>query len=411
MTRKKTKDKSKADQLLDELLSECKSPEEVLGKHGLIDQLRKRAIERALNGELTTHLGYEPHERGEERRENTRNGTSSKNVLTQDGTMELAIPRDRLGTFEPKLVPKGERRLKRMDEQIIALYSRGMTTRDIQGHLLELYGVEVSPTLISNVTAEVSAEVQAWQNRPLEGMYPIVYFDALFVKTRQSGLSTARAVYLALAINLEGRKELLGMWIAEQEGASFWLSVLTELQNRGMRDCLIACVDGLNGFEQAIEAVFPRACVQMCIVHQVRNSLRHTSWKHRKELAQDLRSIYRAATITAAEEALESFGQRWDGLYPRISQSWRRHWSRLTPLFDYPPEIRKVIYTTNAVESLNYSLRRVLNNRGAFPDDASVQKILYLAINKASKKWTMPLHNWLTALNRFMIMFPNRLPQ
>jgi transposase-like protein len=411
MTRKKAKIKSKADQLLDELLADCKTPEDILGRHGLIDQLGKRAIERALNGELTTHLGYEPHERAEERRENTRNGTSSKSVLTQDGTMELSIPRDRLGTFEPQLVPKGERRLKRMDEQIVALYARGLTTRDIQGHLLELYGVEVSPTLISNVTAEVSAEVQAWQSRPLEAMYPIVYFDALFVKTRQSGVSATRAVYLALAINLEGRKELLGMWIAGQEGASFWLSVLTELQNRGMRDCLIACVDGLSGFEQAIEAVFPRSCVQLCIVHQVRNSLRQTSWKHRKALAQELRAIYTAPTVAAGEQALEEFAQRWDEQYPRISQSWRRQWTKLSPLFDFPPEIRKVIYTTNAIESLNYSLRRVLNNRGAFPDDASVQKILYLAINKASRKWTMPLHNWLDALNRFMIMFPNRLPQ
>jgi len=410
MTRK-TKIKSKADQLLDELLSECKSPEDILGKHGLVDQLRRRAIERALSGELTAHLGYQPHERSEDRRENTRNGTSHKQVLTQDGTMELAIPRDRLGTFEPQLVPKGERRLKRMDEQIIALYARGLTTRDIQSHLLELYGVEVSPTLISNVTAEVSAEVQAWQNRPLEAVYPIVYFDALFVKTRQSGLSTARAVYLALAVNLEGRKELLGMWIAEQEGASFWLSVLTELQNRGMRDCLIACVDGLSGFEQALEAVFPRASLQLCIVHQVRNSLRQTSWKHRKALAHGLRAIYTAPTVVAGEQVLEEFARQWDELYPRISQSWRRHWAKLSPLFDYPPEIRKVIYTTNAIESLNYSLRRVLNNRGAFPDDASVQKILYLAINKASKKWTMPMHNWLDALNRFMIMFPNRLPQ
>ena len=342
-------------------------------------------MEQAPKRELTTHLGYEPHERAEERRENTRNGTSSKRVLTAEGTMELSIPRDRLGSFEPQLVPKGERRLKRMDEQIIALYARGLTTRDIQGHLLELYGVEVSPTLISNVTAEVSAEVQAWQNRPLESMYPIVYFDALYVKTRQSGVSTARAVYLALAVNLEGRKELLGTWIAEHEGASFWLSVLTELQNRGMRDCLIACVDGLNGFEQAIEAVFPRSVVQLCIVHQVRNSLRQTSWKHRKALARELRAIYSAPTVSAGEQALEEFAQRWDEQYPRISQSWRRQWGKLSPLLDYPPEIRKVIYTINAIESLNYSLHRVPNNRGAFPDDASVQKILYLAINKASK--------------------------
>jgi putative transposase len=411
MTRAKKKAKSRTDELLDELLKDCKSPEDILGKHGLLQQLSKRAIERALAGELTTHLGYEAHDRADEPRQNTRNGSSAKTLISEHGPVPIEIPRDRLGSFEPQLIPKGERRLKRMDEQIIALYTRGMTTRDIQAHLLEIYGVEISPTLISNVTSEVSADAQAWQNRPLEEIYPIVYFDALFVKTRQSGVSAPRAVYLALAINMEGHKELLGLWIAESEGASFWLSVLTELQNRGMRDCLIACVDGLNGFDKAIETVFPRTCVQMCIVHQVRNSLRQTSWKHRKDLARDLRSIYNAPTILAAEQALEQFEQRWDELYPRISQSWRRHWPKLTTLFDYPPEIRKVIYTTNAIESLNYSLRRVLNNRGAFPDDASVQKLLYLAINKASKKWTMPLHNWFAALNRFMIMFPNRLPQ
>lgn len=405
------KTKSRADELLDELLGQCKGAEDILGKHGLLQQLKKRAIERALAGELTTHLGYEAHQRADQPRQNTRNGTSPKQMLSPQGPIELEIPRDRLGSFEPQLIPKGERRLKQIDEQIIALYTNGMTTRDIQGHLLELYGVEISPTLISNVTAEVSAEVQAWQNRALEGIYPIVYFDALFVKTRQSGVSSTRAVYLALAINLEGRKELLGLWMAEQEGASFWLSVLTELQNRGMRDCLIACVDGLNGFEQAIQAVFPRTAVQLCIVHQVRHCLRQTSWKHRKALAADLRAIYSAPNLSAAEHALDEFAARWDELYPRISQSWRRHWAALSTLFDYPPEIRKVIYTTNAIESLNYSLRRVLNNRGAFPDDASIQKLLYLAINKASKKWTMPLHNWLSALNRFMIMFPNRLPQ
>lgn len=405
------KAKSRTDELLDELLGQCKSPEDILGRHGLLQQLSKRAIERALAGELTTHLGYQAHERADEPRENTRNGSSAKTLIGEHGAVHLEIPRDRLGSFEPQLIPKGERRLKRLDEQIIALYARGLSTRDIQGHLLEMYGTEISASLISNVTAEISAEVKAWQSRPLEAIYPIVYFDALFVKSRQGGASATRAVYLALAINMDGRKELLGMWIAETEAASFWLSVLTELHNRGMRDCLIACVDGLTGFEQALQAVFPRTCLQLCIVHQVRNSLRQTSWKHRKELAADLRKIYSAPTLGAAEEALEQFARRWDEQYPRISQSWRRHWSKLTPLFDYPSEIRKVIYTTNAIESLNYSLRRVLNNRGAFPDDASVQKLLYLAINKAAKKWTMPLHNWLAALNRFMIMFPNRLPQ
>jgi putative transposase len=285
MARAKKKVKSRAEELLDELLSECKGPEEILGKNGLVQQLTKRAIERALAGELTTHLGYPAHERLDQPRENTRNGSSLKTLVSEHGALTIEVPRDRAGSFEPQLIPKNERRLKRIDEQIIALYTSGMTTRDIQAHLLEIYGVDVSPTLISNVTAELSADAQAWQNRALDPMYPIVYFDALFVKTRQNGASSSRAVYLALAINMEGRKELLGLWIAESEGASFWLSVLTELQNRGMRDCLIACVDGLNGFEQAIETVFPRACLQLCIVHQVRNSLRQTSWKHRKALA------------------------------------------------------------------------------------------------------------------------------
>ena len=407
MTRKK---KTRADELLDELLAECKSPEDILGRHGLIKQLTKRAVERALSGELTAHLGYEPHDRSEERRSNTRNGTSSKTVLLQDGALELEVPRDRDGSFEPQLVPKGQRRLAVMDQQIIALYARGLTTREIQAHLQELYEVEVSPALISSVTAEVSAEVQAWQNRALEALYPIVYFDALFVKSRQNGVSSNRAVYLALAINLEGQKELLGMWISDSEGAKFWLSVFTELQNRGMRDCLIACVDGLKGFEDALQAVFPRTRAQLCLVHKVRSSLRYVPVKQRKAVAADLREIYSSPTLSAAEAALERFAERWEEHYPLISKSWRRDWALLTTFFDYPPEIRKVIYTTNAIESLNYSLRRVLKNRGAFPDDASVLKVLYLAIQRAAKKWTMPLHNWGAVLNRFAIMFPDRMP-
>jgi putative transposase len=408
MTRTK-KIKSKADELLDELLAQCKSPEDILGKHGLLDQLRKRAVERALNGELTAHLGYEAHERADERRANTRNGSSSKRVLTAEGSMELAVPRDRDGSFEPLLIRKGQRRLARMDQQIIALYARGLTTREIQGHLEELYGVDVSAGLISNVTAEVAEDAQAWQSRQLEALYPIVYFDALFVKSREGGRASNRAVYLALAVKLSGEKELLGMWISDSEGAKFWLSIFTELQNRGMRDCLIACVDGLKGFEEALQAVFPRTQAQLCIVHKVRSSLRYVPTKQRKAVAADLREIYSAPTVSAAQAALSRFAERWDAQYPLISQSWRRDWALLTTFFDYPPEIRKVIYTTNAVESLNYSLRRVLKNRGAFPDDASVFKVLYLAIQRAAKKWTMPLHNWADALNRFAIMFPDRV--
>lgn len=409
MSRKK-KTKSRADELLDELLGECKSAEDILGRDGLIKQLTKRALERALKGELTTHLGYEPHERSSEGHGNTRNGATPKRLLLDSGEISLETPRDRDGSFEPQIVRKGQRRIEGLERQIIALYARGLTTRQIQNHLQELYQVEVSATLISNVTAEVTAEVHAWQNRPLDAIYPIVYFDALFVKSRQGGHSAPRAVYLALAITLEGNKELLGMWIADQEGASFWLSVFTELRNRGMQDCLIACVDGLKGFEQAIQTVFPRTCLQLCIVHQIRNSLRYVNYKHRKEVADDLRQIYTAPTISAAEQQLEAFACKWDSQYPRIAESWRRNWAQLSTFFDHPPEIRKIIYTTNAIESLNYSLRRVLKNRGAFPDNESIMKVLYLAVNNASKRWTRPVHNWIDARNRFMIMFPDRLP-
>jgi putative transposase len=410
MTRKK-KTKSRADELLDEMLGECKSAEDILGRDGLIKQLTKRALERALKGELTTHLGYEPHERSDEPRGNARNGSTPKKLLLEDGEIYLETPRDRNGSFEPQIVRKGQRRIEGLERQIIALYARGMTTREIQSHLQELYQVEVSATLISNVTAEITAEVQAWQNRPLDALYPIVYFDALFVKSRQGGHSAPRAVYLALAITMQGNKELLGMWIADQEGASFWLSVFTELRNRGMQDCLIACVDGLKGFEQAIQTVFPRTCLQLCIVHQIRNSLRYVNYKHRKEVAADLRQVYTAPTLSAAEQQLEAFARKWDSQYPRIAESWRRNWAQLSTFFDHPPEIRKIIYTTNAVESLNYSLRRVLTNRGAFPDNGSIMKVLYLAVNNASKRWTRPVHNWIDARNRFMIMFPDRLPQ
>ena len=311
MSRKK-KTKSRADELLDELLGECKSAEDILGRDGLIKQLTKRALERALKGELTTHLGYEPHERSSEGSDNTRNGTTPKRLLLDSGEITLETPRDRDGSFEPQIVRKGQRRIEGLERQIIALYARGLTTRQIQSHLHELYQVEVSATLISNVTAEVTQEVHAWQNRPLDAIYPIVYFDALFVKSRQGGHSAPRAVYLALAITLEGNKELLGMWIADQEGASFWLSVFTELRNRGMQDCLIACADGLKGFEQAIQTVFPRTCLQLCIVHQIRNSLRYVNYKHRKEVADDLRQIYTAPTVGAAEQQLEAFARKWD---------------------------------------------------------------------------------------------------
>ena len=400
---------SEEDQLIDQLLKGCKGPGDILGKHGLLKRMNARFMERALNGELTEHLGYAPHERAEEPRANSRNGTTPKTVITDSGAVEIKVPRDREGSFEPLLIPKGQRRLEEFDEKVIALYARGLTTREIQAHLEELYGVEVSPALISTVTAEVTQEVRAWQSRRLDSLYPVIYFDALFVKTRQEGPASQRAVYLALGIDRHGNKELLGLWIAASEGAKFWLGVLTELQARGLEDCFVACVDGLSGFGEALQAVYPRTSMQLCIVHKVRNSLRLVPWKQRKTVAADLRTIYAAPTLDAAKLAFERFGARWDAEYPLITRAWRKDWAVLTTFFDYPPDIRKVLYTTNAIESLNYSLRRVLKNRGAFPDDAAVTKVLYLAITRAAKKWTRPIHNWADAVNRFVIMFGDRM--
>lgn len=397
------------DRLIDELLKGCKGPQDILGKHGLLKRMNARFMERALAGEMTAHLGYEPHEKAEEPRANTRNGSSAKTVLTDSGAVEIGVPRDRLGSFEPTLIPKGQRRLSDFDEKVIALYARGLTTREIQAHLEEIYGVEVSPALVSAVTSEVTQEVRAWQSRPLQPLYPIIYFDALFVSSRQEGPASQRAVYLALGLDREGNKELLGLWIAATEGAKFWLGILTELQARGLKDCFVACVDGLSGFAEALQAVYPRTHVQLCLVHKVRSSLRLVPWKNRKAVAADLRPIYAAATLPQARAALEAFEQRWGAQYPLIARSWRRDWSALTTYFDYPVDIRKALYTTNAIESLNYSLRRVLKNRGAFPDDASITKVLYLAIIRVAKKWTRPVHNWGDVVNQFMVMFGDRM--
>lgn len=398
------------DRLLDELLK-GKTPEQILGESGLLKQLTKRMVERALQAELTAHLGYDPHEKGETPRDNSRNGTGTKTVLTDTGSLPIEVPRDRLGSFAPQLVKKRQRRLQGFDDKVISLYARGLTTREIQGHLEELYGTEVSPTLISAVTESVIDDLKAWQARPLEAVYPIVYLDALFVKSRQEGPVVARAVYLALAINLAGEKELLGLWVAKTEGAKFWLNVLTELKNRGMQDCFLACVDGLSGFREAIETVFPKTAVQLCVVHKTRQSLKYVPWKERKAVAADLRCIYAAATVSEAEAALTAFAATWDGKYPAISKAWRADWAELTTFFDYPPEIRKVIYTTNAIESLNHQLRKIIKNRGAFPDDEAAMKLLYLAIQNAARRWTMPVRDWPAARNQFMIRFGDRMPK
>ncbi len=405
-----TRKKSKQDTLIDELLKDVSDPKDILGKNGLLKQLTKRLVERTLEAELTNHLGYEAHEYKGHGTGNNRNGKGNKTVQSETGAIEIEVPRDRNATFEPQLIKKRQRRLEGFDDKVLALYSRGLSTRDIQGQIEELYGVEVSPTLISNVTNAVMDDVRAWQTRPLSCVYPIVYFDALFVKSRQEGPVKNKAVYLALGINLEGEKELLGLWIAETEGSKFWLSVFNEIKNRGVQDCFIACVDGLKGLPEAIETVYPATQVQLCIVHKLRNSFKYVPWKDRKAVAKDLRAVYGAGSLKEAEHALDKFSDLWDGKYPAISPSWRSDWDRLTVFFDYSADIRKVIYTTNAIESLNYSLRRMLKNRGAFPNDDSITKILYLAINRISKKWTMPIRNWKAALNQFVILFGDRVP-
>jgi putative transposase len=359
---------------------------------------------------LTDHLGHEKHASVTTKGGNARNGSSKKTIKGEFGKMPIEIPRDRDSSFEPLIIAKGQTRFAGFDGKIISLYARGLTTREIQGHLEEIYGVDVSPSLISSVTDAITDEVKIWQNRPLDSVYPIVYMDAVRIKVRDNGHVSNKAVYLALGVTMDGVKEVLGMWVAENEGAKFWLQVVTELQNRGIQDIFIACVDGLKGFPEAIETVFPRTQVQLCIVHMVRNSLKYVSWKQRKEVAADLKTIYQAATAEKAEIHLTEFEAKWDKTHLAISQSWRRNWQQIIPFFAYPQEIRKVIYTTNAIESLNMSLRKVTKNRGSFPNDAAMFKLLYLALNNIAKKWTMPIRDWRAALNRFTIIFEDRMP-
>jgi len=336
---------------------------------------------------------------------------TKKTLKGEFGELPIDIPRDRQGSFEPQLIPKHQTRWSGFDDKILSLYARGMTVREIQSHLEEMYGTEVSPTLISSVTDAVVDEVKAWQGRALDSVYPIVYLDCIHAKVRDSGAVRAKAVYLALGIDMDGNKQVLGLWIAQTEGAKFWLQVVTELKNRGVQDIFIACVDGLKGFPEAIETVYPKTKVQLCIVHMVRHSLNYVSWKMRREVAADLKSIYACSTIEQAAAALDAFEERWGKDYPSIGQSWRRNWERITPFFDYPPEIRRVIYTTNAIESVNMSLRKITKNRGSFPSDESLIKLFYLALRNISQKWNMPIRDWKAALNRFSIEFEDRVPQ
>ena len=397
-------------EVLDALMKDYKNPEDLIGETGLLKQLTKQLLERAMQAEMTEHLGYEKNIPAKKKTTNSRNGTYQKRVKGEFGNLDITVPRDRDSSFEPIILPKGQSRFTGFDDKIIALYARGMTTRDIQAHLEEMYGVEVSPTLVSQVTRAVQEEVTLWQNRPLEEIYPIVYLDAIRVKVRQENRVINKAVYLAIGVNLDGIKEVLGLWTAETEGAKFWLQVVTEIKNRGVQDIFIACVDGLKGFPEAIETVFPDTQVQLCLVHMVRHSLNYVSWKQRKEVAGDLKAIYQAPTLEEAEMNLELFEEKWDKSHPSIGKSWRRNWERISPLFSYPPDIRKAIYTTNAIESVNMSLRKVTKNRGSFPNDDSMLKLLYLALKNIEKKWTMPIRNWKLALNQFTIIFEDRMP-
>jgi putative transposase len=396
-------------ELIDKLLGDYQKPEDLIGENGLLKQLTRALVERALQAELTTHLGYERHSPEGHNSGNSRNGASTKQLKGDFGTVQIEVPRDRQASFEPKLVAKGQTRFAGFDDKILSLYARGMTTREIQGHLEEMYQVEVSPALISNVTDAVIEEIKAWQSRPLDAIYPIVYLDALVVKMRSDGRVENRAVYVAVGITLAGMKEVLGLWTSANEGAKFWLQVLTEMQNRGLKDIFIACVDGLKGFPQAIETVYPKTTVQLCIVHMVRASLNYVNWKERKRVAHDLKSIYRAATVEEAERQLALFAAQWDQRYPSISALWRRNWQGVIPFFQFPPEIRKIVYTTNAIESLNMSLRKAIKTRGAFPSEEAALKVMYLALRNLARKWNT-VQGWKEALNRFALVWEARFP-
>jgi len=406
MARKKEKkEKDIIDQMLDNIDFRGLTQDEVVGQGGLIKQLTGRILQRALEAEMTGHLGYEKNSSAGDNSGNSRNGHTEKTVLLENQSAVIEVPRDRNGTFEPVIVPKHEKRVPLFNDQIISMYSFGMTDRDIKAHLEKIYNVEVSPDLISRVTDSVIDDVREWQNRPLEKSYPIVYLDALRVKGKEDGKSCLKSVYTALAVNFEGKKEVLGLWIAENEGAKFWMGVLAELKNRGVQDILIACMDGLTGFPEAVRSIYPNTRVQLCIVHMVRNSTKFVSYKDLKKVCADLKAVYSANSEEAGHDALEDFGKKWNGKYPMIYKSWEHHWEDLSEFFKYPPEIRRAIYTTNAIESMNYQLRKVTKNRSSFSTDDAIIKLLYLAIRNASEKWTMPIREWGQALNQFAIEF------
>jgi putative transposase len=402
-----------SNELLDQLLAGCERPEDILGPKGLFAQLKKALAERALGAELGHHLAQEaqtsPSVGERRRRRNHRNGSSPKTVLTDTGAVTVAIPRDRAGTFEPRLIPKYQRRLPGFDQKVLALYARGLTVREMQAHLEELYGVDVSPDLISTVTDAVLEEVTEWQQRPLLPLYPVIFFDALRVKIRDEGTVRTKAVYLALGLAPEGTKEVLGLWVEQTEGAKFWLRVMTELKSRGVEDLLLAVVDGLKGFPEAITTVFPQATVQTCIVHLLRYSLDFVGWQHRKRVAAALKAIYRAPTAEAAHAALEGFAAgEWGRKYPPIAPAWRRHWQQVIPLFAHPPAIRRMLYTTNAIESLHMQLRKALKIRGHFPSDEAATKLIYLVLRNITRRWRTAPRDWKEAMNQFAMLYPDR---
>ena len=412
MTAKRNKkEKDAIDLMLDQIDFHGMTRDELAGENGLLRQITRRFYERALEAEMDTHLGYVKNDNAGDNTGNSRNGHTGKSVILDDNsTVEIEVPRDRNSTFEPVIIPKHERRAPLFNDQIISMYSFGMSCRDIQRHLRNVYGVEVSPVLISNVTESVAADVREWQSRPLEKSYPILFLDALRVNSRQDGKNINKALYVALAITWEGRKEVLGLWLADTEGAKFWMGVLTDIKNRGTEDILIACMDGLTGFPDAVKAVFPETHIQHCIVHMVRNSTKFVSYKDLKAVCRDLKEVYSAINAESGHEALEKFGEKWNGKYSMIQASWERNWNNLIEFFNYPKDIRRAIYTTNAIESLNFSLRKVTRNKSSFPDDDSIYKVMYLAIKNASSRWTMPIKDWGLAVNQFAILFDGRVP-
>ena len=398
-----------SDELVDELLAGARTEEEIVGPGGLLADLTRRLVERALSAELTDHLGYEPHREPPGGTDNTRNGTTPKTLVTEHGPVAINAPRDRNSSFEPQIVGKGQRRFHGFDDKILALYSRGLSMRDIEAHLAEIYGVKVGRDLISRVTDAVIEDVRAWQQRPLEDVYPVVFLDCLVLKIREGGTVQRRACYLALGVTVEGDRDVLGMWFQETEGAKFWMQVLTDLRQRGVCDILICCVDGLKGFPEAIEAIFPNTVVQTCIVHLIRHSLKYVPRREREQVARDLKPIYTAVDADAAQHELERFDEKWGARFPVITQAWLNAWEHVTPFLAFPPEVRRVIYTTNAIEALNRQLRKALKTKGHFPNQEAARKLIYLAILNAVPAWTKT-RNWTAALLAFKIHFGDRLP-